>query len=64
MTEKIDTSKLDPATLAKHLALPEGEIGKAVIAEHKCALFEHVSIMPNYRLVMTCERSKLALVYR
>ncbi len=30
MNEPIDTSKLDPATLAKHLGNPEGEIGKAV----------------------------------
>jgi hypothetical protein len=29
MNEPIDTSKLDPATLAKHLGNPEGEIGKA-----------------------------------
>jgi SAM-dependent methyltransferase len=32
MNEPIDTSKLDPATLAKHLGNPEGEIGKAVTA--------------------------------
>lgn len=32
MNESIDTSKLDPATLAKHLGNPEGEIGKAVTA--------------------------------
>lgn len=32
MSGSIDTSKLDPATLAKHLANPEGEIGKAVTA--------------------------------
>ena len=30
MNEPIDTSQLDPATLAKHLGNPEGEIGKAV----------------------------------
>jgi SAM-dependent methyltransferase len=32
MNEPVDTSKLDPATLAKHLGNPEGEIGKAVTA--------------------------------
>jgi arsenite methyltransferase len=32
MNEPIDTSKLDPATMAKHLGNPEGEIGKAVTA--------------------------------
>jgi hypothetical protein len=32
MNESIDISKLDPATLAKHLGNPEGEIGKAVTA--------------------------------
>src|SRR5258708_3066062 len=32
MNESIDTSKLDPATLANHLGNPEGEIGKAVAA--------------------------------
>jgi ubiquinone/menaquinone biosynthesis C-methylase UbiE len=32
MNEPIDTSQLDPATLAKHLGNPEGEIGKAVTA--------------------------------
>jgi hypothetical protein len=32
MIEPVDTSKLDPATLAKHLGNPEGEIGKAVTA--------------------------------
>ncbi len=32
MNEPIDTSKLDPATLAKQLGNPEGEIGKAVTA--------------------------------
>src|SRR5262245_56221609 len=32
MNEPIDTSKLDPATLAKHLGNPEGEIGRAVTA--------------------------------
>jgi hypothetical protein len=32
MSEAIDTSKLDPATLAKRLGNPEGEIGKAVTA--------------------------------
>jgi SAM-dependent methyltransferase len=32
MNEPIDTTKLDPATLAKHLGNPEGEIGKAVTA--------------------------------
>jgi SAM-dependent methyltransferase len=32
MNESIDTSKLDPAKLAKHLGNPEGEIGKAVTA--------------------------------
>lgn len=32
MEELIDTTKLDPATLAKHLARPEGAIGKAVTA--------------------------------
>lgn len=32
MSEAIDTSKLDPATLAKHLGNPEGAIGKAVTA--------------------------------
>ena len=33
MNEPIDTSKLDPATLAKHLGNPEGKIGKAVTAQ-------------------------------
>ena len=28
MSESIDTSKLDPATLAKHLGNPEGEMGR------------------------------------
>jgi hypothetical protein len=32
MNEPIDTSKLDPATLAKHLGNPEGEVGKTVTA--------------------------------
>ena len=32
MSEPVDTTKLDPATLAKHLARPEGSIGKAVTA--------------------------------
>jgi hypothetical protein len=32
MNESIDTSTLDPATLAKHLGKPQGEIGKAVTA--------------------------------
>lgn len=32
MNEPVDTSKLDPATLARHLGNPEGEIGKAVTA--------------------------------
>jgi ubiquinone/menaquinone biosynthesis C-methylase UbiE len=32
MKKPIDTSKLDPATLAKHLGNPEGKIGKAVTA--------------------------------
>jgi SAM-dependent methyltransferase len=32
MSTPIDTSKLDPATLARHLGNPEGEIGKAVTA--------------------------------
>jgi SAM-dependent methyltransferase len=32
MAEPIDTTKLDTATLAKHLACPQGEIGKAVTA--------------------------------
>ena len=32
MNEPVDTSKLDPATLARHLGNPEGEIGRAVIA--------------------------------
>lgn len=32
MNEPIDTSKLDPAVLAKHLGNPEGAIGKAVTA--------------------------------
>ena len=32
MSDYIDTSKLDPATLAKHLGNPEGAIGKAVTA--------------------------------
>jgi ubiquinone/menaquinone biosynthesis C-methylase UbiE len=32
MQEPIDTSKLDPATLAQHLGHPQGEIGRAVTA--------------------------------
>jgi cyclopropane fatty-acyl-phospholipid synthase-like methyltransferase len=32
MNEPVDTTKLDPATLAKHLGSPEGKIGKAVTA--------------------------------
>jgi len=32
MSEPVDTTKLDPATMAKHLGNPEGEIGKAVTA--------------------------------
>ena len=32
MTDAIDTSKLDPVTLARHLANPEGAIGRAVTA--------------------------------
>lgn len=32
MTDPVDVSKLDPATLAKHLAKPEGPIGIAVTA--------------------------------
>ena len=32
MIQPIDTTKLDPATLAKHLARPEGAIGQAVTA--------------------------------
>lgn len=37
MNGPIDTSKLDPATLAKHLGNPEGAIGKAVTASlNKC----------------------------
>ena len=32
MTDAIDTSKLNPATLARHLANPEGAIGRAVTA--------------------------------
>jgi SAM-dependent methyltransferase len=32
MNEPIDIAKLDPATLARHLGNPEGEIGKAVVA--------------------------------
>jgi SAM-dependent methyltransferase len=32
MNQPIDTTKLDPPTLAKHLGNPEGEIGKAVTA--------------------------------
>jgi hypothetical protein len=32
MNEPIDTSRLDPVTLAKHLGNPRGEIGRAVAA--------------------------------
>jgi SAM-dependent methyltransferase len=32
MNEPIDTSRLDPVTLAKHLGDPQGEIGRAVAA--------------------------------
>lgn len=32
MSDSIDTSKLDPVTLARHLGNPEGAIGKAVTA--------------------------------
>jgi len=50
MAESIDTTKLDPATLAKHLGNPEGDIGRAVTAglnktnagayTHACARLE------------------------
>jgi hypothetical protein len=32
MPEHVDVTKLDPVTLAKHLACPDGDVGIAVLA--------------------------------
>jgi arsenite methyltransferase len=51
VSEQVDTSKLEPATLAKHLAKPEGPIGVAVSA----------SLNKTNAALYTAARSKLSL---
>lgn len=58
MNETIDTTKLDPAELAKHLGNPEGEVGKAVAASINksnaafySAALEKLAVKPGDRVI-------------